>query len=154
MVAQMPTLTIKGNNTGGTANALDLTVAQVNAILPVFTSTLNGLAPFSGGSAGKVLHGDGTWKDTASATNQWSLTGNSGTTSVTNFIGTTDNKSFKIKTNNTQGILLDSLGNEGIGTTPTFDANNLEKFLVNAGTTASVNAIVGKGSVTSYIQLN
>lgn len=32
-LAQMPTLTIKGNNTGGTGNALDLTVAQVNAIL-------------------------------------------------------------------------------------------------------------------------
>lgn len=31
--AQMPTLTIKGNNTGGTANATDLTVSQVNAML-------------------------------------------------------------------------------------------------------------------------
>lgn len=32
-LAQMPTLTIKGNNTGGTANALDLTVAQTNTLL-------------------------------------------------------------------------------------------------------------------------
>lgn len=32
-LAQMPTLTIKGNNTGGTANALDLTVSQVNTML-------------------------------------------------------------------------------------------------------------------------
>jgi trimeric autotransporter adhesin len=32
-LAQMPTLTIKGNNTGGTANALDLTAAQVNTML-------------------------------------------------------------------------------------------------------------------------
>lgn len=60
-LAQMATLTIKGNNTGGTANALDLTVAQVNAILPVFTSTLNGLAPLSGGGSTNFLRADGTW---------------------------------------------------------------------------------------------
>lgn len=60
-LAQMPTLTIKGNDTGGTANAADLTVAQVNAILPVFTSTLNGLAPLSGGGTTNFLRADGTW---------------------------------------------------------------------------------------------
>jgi len=32
-LAQMATLTIKGNNTGGTADALDLTVSQVNTML-------------------------------------------------------------------------------------------------------------------------
>ncbi len=59
--AQMATLTIKGNNTGGTANALDLTVAQVNLILPVFTSALNGLVPLSGGGTTNFLRADGTW---------------------------------------------------------------------------------------------
>lgn len=59
--AQMATLTIKGNNTGGTTNALDLSVAQVNAILPVFTSTLNGLVPLSGGGTTNFLRADGTW---------------------------------------------------------------------------------------------
>jgi hypothetical protein len=60
-LAQAPTLTLKGNNTGGTANVLDLTVAQVNAILPVFTSSLNGLAPLSGGGTTNFLRADGTW---------------------------------------------------------------------------------------------
>jgi hypothetical protein len=60
-LAQMSALTIKGNNTGGTANAADLTVAQVNAILPVFTSSLNGLVPASGGGTTNFLRADGTW---------------------------------------------------------------------------------------------
>jgi hypothetical protein len=67
MLAQMPALTIKGNNTGSTANAANLTVGQVNAILPTFTSSLNGLVPASGGSARMVLHGDGVWRDTTGA---------------------------------------------------------------------------------------
>src|ERR1035437_7976221 len=60
-LAQMPTLTLKGNNTGSTANPQDLTVAQVNAILPVFTSALNGLVPLSGGGTTNFLRADGTW---------------------------------------------------------------------------------------------
>ena len=44
-------------------------------------------------------------------------------------------------------------GNIGIGTS-TFDGTNPEKLIVNAGTTTSVNAIVGKGSINSYLQLN
>ena len=35
MLAQMPAQTIKGNNTGATANALDMTPAQLAAIMPV-----------------------------------------------------------------------------------------------------------------------
>lgn len=66
-MAQAPSLTLKGNNTGGTANELDLTVAQVNAILPVFTSALNGLVPASGGGTTNFLRADGTWT-TVSAT--------------------------------------------------------------------------------------
>lgn len=61
MLAQMNTLTIKGNNTGATANVADLTVAQVDAILPVFGTTTNGLAPFPTTVTGKVLSDNGTW---------------------------------------------------------------------------------------------
>lgn len=42
-LAQMATLTIKGNNTGGTANALDLTAAQTKTLLAITNSDVSGL---------------------------------------------------------------------------------------------------------------
>lgn len=104
ILAQMPAFTIKGNNSGSISNPGDLTAAQVNQILPSFTSTLNGLVPFSGGSAGKVLHGDGIWRDTLAvsvgAASSWQLTGNATGGSGNNFIGTTDNSPLFFRVNN------------------------------------------------------
>ncbi|MBK8846176.1 MAG: tail fiber domain-containing protein [Bacteroidetes bacterium] len=48
---------------------------------------------------------------------QWALTGNSGTTPGTNFIGTTDAKNLQIKTNNAVRVTVSSAGNVGIGNT-------------------------------------
>ncbi len=50
----------------------------------------------------------------------WLLKGNAGTTSATNFIGTTDAQDVVIRTNNTEKMRVLSNGNVGIGTgTPT-----------------------------------
>lgn len=68
-LAQMATMTIKGNTTGGTANAVDLTVTQVTAMLNVMVGDsgaggTKGLvpAPAAGdAAANKFLKANGTW---------------------------------------------------------------------------------------------
>src|SRR5215213_306430 len=47
----------------------------------------------------------------------WHTTGNSGTSSSTNFIGTTDNISLAFRTNNAIRMRINSNGKIGIGTT-------------------------------------
>lgn len=68
-------------------------------------------------------------------------------------IGTISNYSLPFITNNTEKMRLTSTGSLGVGTS-TFNVTNPEKLLVDAGATSSVNAIVGKGSIDSYLQLN
>ncbi len=100
MLAQMPTMTIKGNNTGGTSNALDLTGLQVNTILPVFSSTLNGLAPFSGGGTTNFLRADGIWSAPPSA-----VTTVTASAPLSSTMGTTPNISISQAGTLTDGYL-------------------------------------------------
>ena len=60
-LAQMGAATLKGNDGGSLANAADLTATQVTAMLNPFTSSLQGLAPSSGGGTSNFLRADGTW---------------------------------------------------------------------------------------------
>jgi hypothetical protein len=90
----------------------------------------------------------------SSSSNAWGLTGTAGTASATNFIGTADNTSLILRTNNVSHAILDSTGNLGIGTAVSFNATAPEKLLVNAGTTTSYNALVARGSLNNYFQLN
>jgi hypothetical protein len=121
-------LTLNGVQTGATSDSI-LTIASGTVRKLPFTTLTSGAS--------------------------WSLTGNAGTNYATNFLGTTDNTSLRFRTNNVQGLILDSLGNAGIGTAPGFTAGTYqEKFLVDAGTTSSFNAIVAKGTINNYFQLN
>jgi len=81
----------------------------------------------------------------------WTQNGNS--LASTKTIGTISNHSLPFITNNTEKMRLTNSGNLGIGTS-SFNGTYPEKLLVDAGTTTSVNAIVGKGSIDSYLQLN
>ncbi len=70
------------------------------------------------------------------------------------YLATNTTNSMVFATNNAERLRIDgSTGNVAIGT-PTFNVANPEQFVVDAGTTTSVNAIVGKGSINNYLQLN
>ncbi len=83
----------------------------------------------------------------------WSLTGNAGTSYATNFVGTTNNVGFRVRTNNIQRMLIDSLGDVAIGSTA-FNPNNRERLLVDYGTTTSHTVADFKGNINDYLQLN
>lgn len=71
---------------------------------------------------GRILVSDAngftSWQSPSSAiTSNWSLSGNTGTTPGTNFMGTSDNQSLVFKTNNNEYSRVLSNGRVGIGTT-------------------------------------
>lgn len=60
-LANIATARFKGRVTAGTGDPEDLTGTQATTLLDVFTSTLKGLAPLSGGGTVNFLRADGTW---------------------------------------------------------------------------------------------
>lgn len=85
-----------------------------------------------------------------SSTNAWSLVGN--TSAGSQKLGTTNNFDLPIITNNTTQVTVTATGNVGIGSTD-FDADQPEKLLIDAGTTASNNIIGAYGNINSYVQI-
>jgi hypothetical protein len=104
------------------------------------------------------------------ASSQWSITGNSGITPTTNFIGTTDSKSLRFRTNNTERMILDSLGKVGIGTSSpggrlsVHGSSDIPQLVVRANSTQTTNlaewqdnsgsavfSIAANGDIGNYI---
>ncbi len=89
---------------------------------------------------GQVLQWNGaSWAPaTPGAGSSWNLTGNSGTSAGTNYIGTSDGVDLVIKTNGTERFRVLSGGNIGIGTTtPSY----MLHMIGSAGTGSSVAVI-------------
>ncbi|MBC7904911.1 MAG: hypothetical protein H7Y27_15905 [Gemmatimonadaceae bacterium] len=112
----------------------------------------------SAGTSGYFLTSNGagnapSWIDAAPYLNTvaWIQDGNAVTT-LEKF-GTTSNFALPFITNNVERMRISATGGVSIGTA-SFNGTNPEKFVVDAGITSSVNAIVGKGSINSYLQLN
>jgi hypothetical protein len=88
----------------------------------------------------------------SSSGGNWTQGGNNVTAMQS--LGTINNFSLPIITNNVERMRLDNLGNVAIGGTTAAGATNAEKLLINAGTTTSPNLISAKGSINNYLQLN
>lgn len=84
------------------------------------TTANNYIMPASRGTVGQIMVTDGagnvSWTN-ASTSNAWSTSGNSGTSAATNFIGTSDNVSLNIRTNNTNRINILNTGQVAVNGT-------------------------------------
>jgi hypothetical protein len=105
-------------------------------------------------AAGKVLTSDAnglaSWAPLTN--NGWGLTGNAGTSATTNFLGTTDNRSLRVRTNNTEKMIVDSLGNVGIGIVkPTIKLDlDTNQIIGTSRTFVAVNDIANRGTKMSF----
>jgi hypothetical protein len=79
-------------------------------------SPSNGLMRYNSTSNQFEFYQNGAWTSYASSSSGWSITGNASTTPGTNFIGTADNQSLVVKTNNTEAIRVNTSQMVGIGT--------------------------------------
>src|SRR5437867_8776417 len=119
------------------SSILELESTRQGLLLPRLSDTvaINSLTPPDGmiiyltADNSLRIRSNGAWKKLASmadAMANWSLNGNTGSDSATNFIGTLDGQPLTIKTNNAARMIINSNGNVGIGTTTpsaTLDVN-------------------------------
>jgi len=128
--------------TGTTDNTTILNPA--NSLLIYNTSQVNDVSP-------GYYYREGTkWLRIVNSgdSKKWSLSGNSGTSVGTNFIGTTDLQDFAIYTNNAEAIRIKSNGNVGIGT-----SNPGEQLDVTGGMTINSNTVLPRRfGVWNYTQ--
>lgn len=111
-------LDIKVNNSATPSNTDGLLVPRIDAFPATNpTATQQGMLVYLTTNVGLQSKGfyywdnpTATWKSLTEANPGWDLNGNSGTTSGTNFIGTTDNQALDIRTDNTVKVRITTKG--------------------------------------------
>lgn len=141
--AQMAAHTFKGNNTGSTANAGDLTATQLTAELNVMAPGLKGLAPAPSGSPSstKYLSEDGTYSTPAGGSQTFPQTLATGRTFSANDSAIITNKEFKFKGGTVSSDTLDISKTIRIGTHQPVDSRLKMIVRDNSADTTSFSAI-------------
>jgi hypothetical protein len=159
-LADVPTATFKGRITAGVGDPQDLTSAQATSLLDVFTSTLKGVVPASGGGTVNFLRADGTWSPVTGSGNVTSVA--SGdlvplfTTSVTDPTGAAS-ISFNLSTVNANLVFAGPT--TGIAAQPSFralvsnDIPNLDTAKITSGVFPITRGGTGLSSIGTANQL-
>ena len=139
---------------GITAPAYKLSVLAASD--PLYLSGVQATATFTTDSVLTIFNGvvKKSPYSSLSGAGNWSLTGNSGTSYATNFLGTTDNVSLRFRTNNIQRMIIDSLGKVGINTSsPSSDLTIYQSSGSgnSKGFTFTGNSIAGTNSGTGFL---
>lgn len=151
-----------GVNTTSPQGALDVSSATDGLLIPrVALTTTSSALPLTSPTISEIVYNTASvsdvtpgfyyWNGTAwvriltSVSPAWNLTGNSGTTPGTNFIGNTDNKDFVIKTNNTQRTVVKAdgtmvLGSESLSGT-SYNANSGLRINIPNSNTSALSAL-------------
>lgn len=143
------------NATGAAANSaamLDITSTTSGLLIPRMTTTqklaiaspVQGLTVFDITTNSYWYHNGTTWVEMG-LNNGWSLTGNSGTTAGTNFLGTTDAVNLIFKTSATERMRVFSDGRVAVNNTTTF---GFSTFFSQA--TSNNDAVDGNAAGTGY----
>lgn len=164
-------LELEATNKGFVLPRVSLT--DISTSSPLTSGLLTGTVVYNtsssttGGSGPGVYYWDGSkWNfltNTNTSLNYWSLTGNSGLSASTNFIGTTDAVDFVVKTNNTTRMRIKSSGFVGINTTsPSERLHVVGNFYLNgafmpaglAGTSGYILTSAGAGTSPTWTSPN
>lgn len=89
-------------------------------------------------------------KITSGATTNWSLTGNAGTSSTTNFIGTSDAVDFVTRTSNLERMRINATGQVSVNSTTPF--SNSTFYSLASGNNTAIDGIASGTSSAIYGQ--